>query len=169
MFQLPESNGASGGKSPTVLAFRVWMEPATLAQDDTVGGLHTPPLLGEEEAVSAQHQLRWNELVRAYTGSLIEGLFFCLLGVVALSLVLFDRSDRVYLWIGAVLLLIATDRFVSVMGVWTQWVGAVLLSVESNVFLEVLIFAGWVMVGVSGSGFAILRGFRGCLARWRRC
>ncbi len=146
MFQLPESDSARVGQTTQVLAFRVWMEPATLAQEDTVGGLHTPPLLGEEEAVSAQHQLRWNELVRAYTGSLIEGFFFCLLGVVALSLMLFDRSDRVYLWIGAVLLSIATDRFLSVMGVWTQWIGAVLLSVESNVILEVLIFAGWVMV-----------------------
>jgi Stage II sporulation protein E (SpoIIE) len=146
MFPLPLSQDAQAGSSTQVLAFRVWMEPNTLTEDDNVGGLHTPPLLGEVEAISARHQMRWDELVRAYAGSLMEGLLFCLLGMVALSLTLFDRSDKVYLWIGATLLSIATDRFLSVAGVWTQWVGAITISVASNVILEVLIFAGLVMV-----------------------
>ena len=146
MFQLPQADSAKVGASTQVLAFRVWMEPATLIEDDTVGGFHTPPLLGEAEAISARHQMRWEELDRAYAGSLIEALFFSVLGVVALSLMLFDRSDKVYLWIGAVLLAIAADRFLSVIGVWTQLLGALTLSTASVVFIQVLVFAGWVMV-----------------------
>ena len=37
---------------------------------------HAAPLLGQMEAISAQHQLRWEELIRAYAGALIEGLLF---------------------------------------------------------------------------------------------
>src|SRR5580658_6897274 len=53
MFQLPPSEGESGRASTQVLAIRVWMEPSTLAERDDSGGLHTAPLLGQLEAISA--------------------------------------------------------------------------------------------------------------------
>jgi hypothetical protein len=90
MFPLaPSKDNAS--KATQLLAYRVWMEPSTLTQSDDVGGIHTAPLLGEIAAVAAQHQMRWVEMLRAYAGSVIGGLVFALLGVVALSLMLFDR------------------------------------------------------------------------------
>jgi len=68
---------------------------------------------GEAGAVSAGYQLRWLELVRAYLPSAIEAHLYALLHIVAFSLILFDRSDRVYLWIGSVFLLQATSYAMS--------------------------------------------------------
>jgi serine phosphatase RsbU (regulator of sigma subunit) len=146
MFQLPPSESENARASTQVLAIRVWMEPSTLTESDEVGGLHTAPLLGQLGAISAQHQLRWEELIRAYAGALIEALVFSLLGVVAFSLTLFDRSDRVYLWIGALLLLIAAGSYLVVVATWTQWIGGNSPLVVREGFLYPLVFAGWVMV-----------------------
>jgi hypothetical protein len=90
-----------------VLAFRLWMEPSTLFNAPDVGGFHTAPVLGEAGAVAAGYQMRWLELIRTYASSAALALLFGLLAVVAFSLILFDRSDRVYLWMGTLFLLIA--------------------------------------------------------------
>jgi len=81
-----------------------------------------------------------------YAGALIEGLVFSLLGVVALSLTLFDRSDRVYLWIWALLLSIAAGSYLVVVAVWTQRIGGNAPLVIRDGFLSPLVFAGWVIV-----------------------
>jgi hypothetical protein len=146
MFQLSQPGGGSTGDSTQVLSFRVWMHPDTLLQNDQAGGFHTAPLLGESDAVAARYQMRWDGLKRAYAGVLIEALVFSLLGVLALSLMLFDRSDRVYLWIGALLLLIAIYRFTALAGAWTQSISANTSLVVQQVFFSALISAGWVMV-----------------------
>jgi serine phosphatase RsbU (regulator of sigma subunit) len=146
MFQLPPSESESARASAQVLTIRVWMQPNTLTESDEAGGIHTAPLLGQMQAISAQQQLRWEELIRAYAGALIEGLVFSLLGVVALSLTLFDRSDRVYLWIGALLLSIAAGSYLVIVATWTQWIGGNAPLVVRDGFLSALVFAGWVMV-----------------------
>ncbi len=146
MFQLPPSESESPRASTQVLTIRVWMQPNTLTESDEAGGIHAAPLLGQMEAISAQHQLRWEELIRAYAGALIEGLVFSLLGVVALSLTLFDRSDRVYLWIGALLLSIAAGSYLVIVATWTQWIGGNAPLVVRDGFLSALVFAGWVIV-----------------------
>jgi Stage II sporulation protein E (SpoIIE) len=81
-----------------------------------------------------------------YAGALVEGLVFSLLGVVALSLTLFDRSDRVYLWIGALLLSIAAGSYLVIVATWTQWIGGNAPLVVRDGVLSALVFAGWVMV-----------------------
>jgi Stage II sporulation protein E (SpoIIE) len=138
--------GGPNASSTKVLAIRMWMEPNTLTQTDDVGGMHNAPLIGEARAVAAQYQLRWDELVRAYTGSLITCLVFGLLGIVAISLMLIDRADRVYMWIGAVLLALATIRFLIFTSTWTMWLSANSGSFIRYVVMDPLIFAGWVMV-----------------------
>ena len=113
MFLLPQTAGGNSGTSTRVLAFRVWMEPEALATQPDPGGFHTAPVLGEAGAVTAGYQLRWLELVRAYLPSAIEAQLYALLAIVAFSLILFDRSDRVYLWIGTVFLLQAASNALS--------------------------------------------------------
>ena len=144
MFLLAEDS--TGPVSDRVLSFRVYMEPYTLSQLDDVGGFHNPPLLGERFAVVAQNQMRWDEFYRLYAGSLAEGLTFTLLGVVALCLVLFDRTDYVYLWIGALLLLIATSTFISVISTWTEWIPYLMTTPIRLSIITPLIYVGWVMV-----------------------
>ena len=109
MFPLPsavvnESGTAAGGPATVVLAFRFWMHPSTLLQSAEPGGIHSAPLLGEAGTVAAGYQAQWLELIRAYAVSPVEAVVFLLLGLGAISLTFFDRSDRVYLWMGAVLL-----------------------------------------------------------------
>lgn len=166
MFQLPPSESESARASTQVLAIRVWMEPSTLAERDDAGGLHTAPLLGQMEPISAQHRLRWEELIRAYAGALIEGLVFSLLGVVALSLTLFDRSDRVYMWIGALLLSIAAGSYLVVVASWTQWIGGNAPLVVREGFLSPLVFAAGSLCGGSGSGFGVWFGSHGYSPGW---
>jgi hypothetical protein len=146
MFELSQPVGENTGDSKQVVSFRVWMHPDTLLQNDQAGGFHTAPLLGESDAVAAQYQMRWDGLKRAYAGVLIEALVFSLLCVLALSLMLFDRSDPVYLWIGTLLLLIAIYRFTAIAGAWTQSVSANTSLVVQQVIFSALISAGWVMV-----------------------
>ncbi len=148
--QAPPGSGfrfGSPSSSPfRVLVFRVWMAPSTLLVQADAGGLHTVPLLGNANAVSAVYRLRWLELVRTYSTNVIEGLLYLLLAVVAFSLARFDRSDSVYVWMGSVFLLRVAFELVFILAVWTQSLGAVLCSALNQAVLGPLLFGGWVMV-----------------------
>ena len=152
MLALPDGAGSetAGPGSPSgagqVIAFRFWMEANTLLQGDDVGGMHVAPLLGQAGAVMARHQMRRLELVRSYILSPIQAFVFGLLGVVACSLILFDRTDRVYLWIGMILLTSSVSYGVQAVGSWTEWIGALPLTIFTDVIIVPLTYAGWVMV-----------------------
>ena len=152
MLMLPDTsgNGAieqnSAKPDGQVIAFRFWMEANTLLQGDDVGGMHTAPLLGQAGAVMARHQMRWLELVRSYILSPIQAFVFGLLGLVACSLMLFDRTDRVYLWIGMILITSSVSYAVQAVGSWTEWIGALPLTIFTDVIIVPLTYAGWVMV-----------------------
>ncbi|MGA2561650.1 MAG: hypothetical protein ABSF17_18425, partial [Terracidiphilus sp.] len=149
MFPLPQARSRESGTSqaePTqVLAFRLWMEPSSLNSEPDAGGMHSAPVLGEAGAVAATYQIRWIELIRSQASYVPPALLFGLLAVVAFTLILFDRSDRVYLWMGALFLLIAFYAGLEVIADWTQ-----VLSVSTaNLLIEPvasLIWAAWVMV-----------------------
>jgi hypothetical protein len=146
MFPLSDSAAGSSPGGTQVIAFRLWMEPNTLLEGADVGGFHTAPLLGQSGAVTARHQMRWLELIRSYILTPIIAFGFGLLGVVACSLMLFDRSDRVYLWIGMVLFISSAFYASICIGSWTQLVGAIPLTILQEVILVPLFYTGWVMV-----------------------
>ena len=101
---------ATGSDSTQLIAIRFWMEPSSLIQTSDAGGMHTAPLLGEKDAVALHDEFRWVELVRTYLFTSIETVMFGLLSVVTFSLIFFDRSDRAYLWMGALFLTTAAYR-----------------------------------------------------------
>ena len=148
MFPLPQAPAGGLPSEPRtqVLAFRVWMEPSTLVTQADSGGFHTAPTLGNAAAVSAGYQLRWLELIRTQFIAGVEGLLFLLLAGVAFSLTRFDRSDPVYVWMGAIFLLIAALEAINVLGAWTQNIGGILDNGLGDGILTPLIFGGWVMV-----------------------
>lgn len=146
MFPIEESSAESAGGATKVLAFRFWMEPNTLIGTTEAGGIHSAPQLGEVSAVAARNQVHWDELIRAYSPSLALAAFFTLLGCVALSLRLFDKTDPVYYWIGSLLLLLALRGYLVAIGTWTQTIPALVLVVIDDVFLFPITFTGWVMV-----------------------
>jgi len=153
MFHLPRPQ-SSGGRSSTgaspatvMLAFRVWMEPLDLviADPPDVGGLHDAPLLGEASVVQAHYQLVWLALVRSLVSQPIFAALFLLLALLAVSLVLFDRSDKVYRWLAAIFLLTAAQYASSAIGSWTQIASGVMADAIEHL-LTPLVLGVWVMV-----------------------
>jgi hypothetical protein len=149
-FALPQP--ANTGSTTRVLAFRVWMEPSTPANYPDVGGLRTAPLLGGEGAVTANYQLHWLDAFRAIADVLVSAAVFGLFALVAFSLTLFDRSDRVYLWLGAAFLLTAMFDAVVVLLDSTQYMGMAVGDPLRFVVLRPLIYAAWFMVWWSWFG-----------------
>ena len=143
MFPMPEKGA---GSSTQVLAFRVFMMPSTLTEVADVGGLHSAPVLGDRATVTANYQMDWLELIRGYAITAVEVPIFGLMAVLAFTLILFDRSDRVYVWIGALFLLQAASLLLSSASSWTQMVSILEGQLVNDALMTSLIFAGWVMV-----------------------
>jgi hypothetical protein len=149
-FALPQP--ADAGSTTRVLAFRVWMEPATPSNYPDVGGLRTAPLLGEAGAVTVNDRLRWFDAFRAIADHLISATVFGLFALVAFSLTLIDRSDRLYLWLGAACLLTAVSDALVVLLDSTQYMGMAVGDPLRFVVLRPLIYVAWVMVWWSWFG-----------------
>ena len=143
MFSMPQP--AVEGPTTMILAFRFWMHPNTLLQVDS-GGMHNAPLLGEAETVAAEYQARWLELCRSYATTPIFLLLDLLLALTAFCLAFFDRSDRVYLWLGGVYLIATASNILFALSTWTQTLSGVAFNRITDVFLPPLSYAGWVMV-----------------------
>jgi hypothetical protein len=149
-FDLPEPDNALS--STRLLVFRVWMEPSTPANYPDVGGLRTAPLMGEAGAVTVNDQLRWVDAFRAVADHLMSAAVFGLCALVAFSLILVDRSDRVYLWLGAAFLLMSIFDAVVILLDTTQYMGMAAGDPLRFVVLRPLIYAVWVMVWWSWFG-----------------
>jgi len=137
---LPSQNGTR------LLAVRVWMQPSTLYQGSTVGGIVSAPTIGETSTIALVQHLHVDEITRAYLWQPIEALLLGLLGLLALSLSLFDRSDRVYLWIGGLLLLAAIDATSGSFATWSTLIHARYDVISHDFVLFALEYAGWVMI-----------------------
>ncbi len=146
MFLLPQPDGGDAGTPEMMLAFRVWVGPSTLLQHPDAGGIHNAPLLGDAGAVTANDQIRWQRLIRAYTPLALEASIYFLLAVMAFSMLLFDRTDRAYFWMGSVLMLAAADYALSAFSSWTTYMGSLLPTILRDNYLTPLVCAGWVMV-----------------------
>jgi hypothetical protein len=103
-------------------------------------------MLGEAGAVAAGYQMRWLELIRAYASAAAQAVLFALLAVVAFSLILFDRSDRVYLWMGTLFLLIAVLDALTVIGSWSEVMSVSITNLLIDCLVGPLTHATWVMV-----------------------
>jgi hypothetical protein len=165
MFRLPQQGAGLDGTR--VLAFRFWMEPGTPTINPDAGGMHDAPWLGDSTVVAFHQQSVWLDIIRAFRANALGAAVFALLAVVAFSLILFDRSDRVYAWIGFLFTIIAVEDVFIVIAAWTPlWISEMhyLLTVE---FLNSLIRALWVIVWwvwFGRAGFRWLPGVVGGLA-----
>jgi hypothetical protein len=149
MFLLPQprtSGDVSAAGTEQVLAFRFWMGPVGLSHHPFAGGFQYAPLLGEASAITAQTQLAWLELVRQYAYNPFEAALFLLLAIVAASLVLFDRSDPVYLWVAGALMLTVLRSAAFSVALWTQLESLWTFFLIYQVFSNPLLLGGWMMV-----------------------
>jgi hypothetical protein len=147
MFLLPpsQSNGSlTGHQSQQIIAFRVW-SPSWFNSPEE-GGIRAAPMLGEAGSVGAEVRLEWTARIRSCGYSLFEGLVFFLLATVAASLILFDRSDRVYLVVAVVLFLNATlDLLFALANLTTLLNFTTYVLLLECVFLPLMI-GGWTLV-----------------------
>jgi hypothetical protein len=81
------------------IAIRMWMEPGTLLVAQDAGGLHSPPVLGQQLSINAMEELDWESLDRTEASVMIYAV--ALLFAVHFGLVLYwlDRRDFAYLWL----------------------------------------------------------------------
>ena len=97
MFVLPETKPEGGKRAERqthLLAYRVFMGPVTLKDYPDGGGLHTAPLLGTADEVTAHYQSDWVELERLGVYNVIFFVLFLICTCAAFVIALLDRSDR---------------------------------------------------------------------------
>ena len=146
MFPLQSPAISDEDAANAVLAFRVWMGPNSLLQEHDAGGIHNAPLLGDAAAVGANYQIRWQKLIRTYLPLALEAIIYLGLAMMAFSMRVFDRADRAFVWMGAVVLLSAVNYALSAISLWTTSLSYLLPTMLREDFLAPLISAGWVMV-----------------------
>lgn len=147
MALLPEAAaGTAAGAAKQLIAFRVWMGPMGLTHSPYAGGLHYAPLLGESDAIEALLQLDWLELALQSAYAPFEGVLLFLLGIVAAGLILFDPSDRVYLWVAGVLIFTAFADAALTVFTLTQALSLRTYFMFFDVFANPIELCGWIMV-----------------------
>jgi hypothetical protein len=142
-FPLPEN---PNGTEEQVVAFRFWMSPQSLLAQTDAGGFHLAPMLGAADAVGAAYQLRWLDAVRQNAVWAVTGVVYLLLAVIAFSLFLMNRDDRVYFWMGALLLIMGLGGWVTAQAAWTQTLSVPAEFWVCNVLLFPLIKFTWIML-----------------------
>jgi hypothetical protein len=146
MFTLPDlalSNSAHAATATELLAFRVWMGSMGLLHSPDAGGLRYAPLLGESGAIAAQIQLEWLELACQSAYHPFEAGLFLLLAIVAASLLLFDRSDPVYLWLAGVLVLTTVQDVLLTLSNLTNLLSSNTYFLFDLAILGPLLLGGW--------------------------
>jgi hypothetical protein len=144
LFTLPSSSKTGVSE---VIAFRVWMSAATLIDQDDAGGMHSAPVLGEAATVSNGYTMIWLQFAQeAIVPDVVLAAFSLIVAGIAFALFLFDRTDRLYPWIGTVYLLTVLYYGFTAVGLSTQ-----LISFPADFFLNdcllgSLLSMGWVMV-----------------------
>jgi hypothetical protein len=146
LFPLSSSALSHAPDGTQVLAFRLWMDPNTLQISPDAGGLHNTPQLGQTGALAVGYQVRWLALIRVFAIGAFQAFLFLMLAVLALSLTLFDRSDKVYYWIAAAFLLQAAVYITQVTGAWSDLISGQSENILIEAVLVPLIVALWVMV-----------------------
>jgi hypothetical protein len=149
VFPLPQTQivGAGGDRDATqVIAFRIWMSPASLLGQTDAGGFHLAPQVGTTNAVEAEYQLRWLDLVRENAIWALTGTVYSLLAVIAFSLFLFNRTDRVYFWIGSLLLMMGLGGGETALASWTRTITIPAELWVCYVLVIPLVNLSWVML-----------------------
>jgi hypothetical protein len=151
LFSLPREpeNGAGvsrDGSSTLVIAFRLYMGPDIPIFQPDAGGLHNPPMLGDMASVTDDYRLRWLDLIREYSALIALSVLFIFLGVFAFSLTVFDRSDPVYAWMGAMFIIHAVYIDLTAVAAWTTWLSVTGYTLLATCGLVSLNLSGWIIV-----------------------
>lgn len=84
-----------------VLAVRMYMRPDTALTFPEVGGMHSPPILGLDQAILPAEQAAANVLLRIALVDMPTLLVCIFVALIAAGFFVLDRSERAYLWLAA--------------------------------------------------------------------
>lgn len=128
-----------------LIALRVWVGPEFMREVSDGGGIRIAPALGELNAVRAQYRLDWQAKFLGYVVEVVEAVAFLLLAVMALSVAMFEPSNRAYRWLAAALMLLAIARGNQAVFYWTAWESAHTAILLRFVFVDPLALGAWAM------------------------
>ena len=145
MFLLPTEQPADDAANFLTLAFRVWLRNGGPASVNS-GGMHTAPQLGDADTIRVLHDRDWKKIVIWNMAAPFETAMPLLLGMVAASLLLFDRTDRAYIWLAAVLLFNAVSTAYWLGLYFPQLLSFITIPRFQGIFYRPLYMGGWTMV-----------------------
>lgn len=140
------ANGVMETARTLTFTFRNWMGPVGMTYSIVPGGIHYAPVLVAAGSATAQSKLDWNEYTIENSYTCFEGLVFLLLALLAASVLLFDRSDMVYLWVaGALMITVANDALTTLMN-FTHLLDARVFFLIIYAVLYPILLGAWAMV-----------------------
>jgi Stage II sporulation protein E (SpoIIE) len=129
-------------RQPITLAIRIYMSPERRFTDQDAGGLHGPPVLGQNATIQALDNVAWFTETKILTAGFVEDAVVLLALIIAFGLYALDRQEYAYLWLGSTLAAIFVGRTVADTAHVTTW-----LSLNHQFFVSGLtrtfIFIGW--------------------------
>jgi len=144
VFAFSRSLLGGGQANSALIAFRIWMGLWDLP-DQSAGGIHIAPALGEANSIDTLFQMQWLQTVRGYIVEVMEAVAFILLAVIACTLSVFERSKLAYQWLCAALVLTALYRANQAIFFWGQFETVHTAEMISIVLLIPLCLATWTL------------------------
>jgi hypothetical protein len=159
LFALPRNLWVANGQQlSTVVAFRVALLRGTSAATaPDGGGIHIAPILGTEPGVRDHYRLQWLEKAEAFAVDAAEPVFFLILAAMALSMLPFDPKDRFYVWIAAVLILLAAAWFNQPLYWMAHFESLKDFVVWRITIIDALLLGAWIMAWRAAFGLQGLR------------
>jgi hypothetical protein len=106
---------------PITLAIRIYMSPERRFTDQDAGGLHGPPVLGQNGTIQALDSVAWFSETKILTAGFVEDAVVLLALIIAFGLYALERQESAYLWLGLTLAAIFVGRTVSDTAHVTTW------------------------------------------------
>lgn len=96
MFRIPEVDSRNPHRD-VLLAFRFYMVPFGLLTRQS-GGMHVPPVIGLDSAITAAWHVAWEQTYRAISSHLTAAIVDVAFSLLILMLYAFDRKETILLW-----------------------------------------------------------------------
>jgi hypothetical protein len=135
MFLLPDS---LRNMKQITLAFRVWMNAASLGPD--AGGIHVAPTIGEVEHVKLKYKFHWAQTLKGYIIEVVWPVIFVLLAIT--MVVVRDRSCK---WFVTALMLLGLMRLNQATYFWFNFETSREAVIAGQVILKPLVLGAWLM------------------------
>ena len=167
VFALP----ATARNGEISIAIRVWMDTATLFTNPDVGGLHGPPVLGQDAPIRRMLRLDWTAINYSQVSRFVE-LGILLLGILVSGLLFWlARKEKAYLWLGITCAGVAAQTLLTLSASYTtvlpSWVVLLLTDAVMTpliIALWTVFWAQWFRMGRMDRTYKMVWGFTVALA-----